>query len=118
MFYGSSVAVPMRDRFEGEMAKHDERRWRLASEVNKAAKERGGRLQAIRVTLHKMTSQRAFAAFLGVGYAQYNNWERGWPIPSAYLKIIVDRTPEITGDWLLWGYTRGISSETLARLQE
>lgn len=99
------------------MGKRDGRRWRLASEINKTAKERGSRLEAIRVRLHKIDSQRAFAEFLGVGYAQYNNWERGWPIPSTYLKVIVDKTPEITGDWLLWGYTRGLSSETLARLR-
>lgn len=100
-----------------EMGKRDGRRWRLASEINKAAKERGSRLEAVRVRLHKMDSQRAFAGFLGVGYAQYNNWERGWPIPAPYLKVIVDKTPEITGYWLLWGYTRGLSSETLARLR-
>ena len=93
------------------------RPWKLASEIDDKGKERADRLKAVRLCLHKIPSQRQFAEFLGVNYAQYNNWERGWPIPLDYLERIVDKTPEIRGDWLLWGHTRHLSSKTLALLQ-
>ena len=82
---------------------------------DKMALERAGRLRAIRERIHKIPSQRAFAAVLGVSQARYNNWERGWPIPEDKVKQIKDLTPGLTGDWLLWGDQEGLTVE-IARL--
>lgn len=110
----------MADRGQGGLltVAKDQRLWKKASEISNEDKERGCRLKLIRLGLHKMPSQRQFAERLGATTAQYSNWERGWPIPQDYVKRILDKTPEIDADWLLWGYTRpGISSETLRLLE-
>ena len=81
------------------------------------ARERAARLAAIRTKLHKIRSQREFAAILGVPYPRYNNWERGLPIPAEEAKRIKDATPGITGDYILWGDEAGLSVETWRKLR-
>ncbi len=85
--------------------------------VPRKAKERAQRLRAIRLYLHGIASQRAFAGRLGVPYPRYNNWERGFPIPETEVKKIKDITPGLTGDFLLWGDTDGLTVETLLKLK-
>lgn len=75
------------------------------------------RLALIRTQLHGGISQRAFAAQLGIEYGRYNNWELGYPIPANMIKKIKDITPGITGDYIWWGDTAGLSVETWRRLQ-
>lgn len=85
---------------------------------DRKAKERMERLRAIRVRLHGIASQRAFAARLGVSYSRYNNWEgAGYPIPEAEAKKIKDITPGITGDYILWGDIEGLTVEALKKLR-
>ena len=75
------------------------------------------RLRLIRERLHKIPSQRKFAAILGVEYQTYNNWERGLPIPAEQVKKIMDITPGITGDYILWGNEGGLTVDVLRKLR-
>jgi DNA-binding XRE family transcriptional regulator len=81
------------------------------------AQQRAARLAAIRVRLHKIKSQRQFAAHLGVTYQTYNNWERGEPIPVNEAKRIKDATPGLTGDYILWGDESGLTVQVLKALR-
>jgi len=81
------------------------------------AQERAARLAAIRTKLHKIKSQRQFAAELGVPYNTYNNWERGHPITANEAKRIKDASPGVTGDYILWGDESGLAVETWRKLR-
>jgi len=78
----------------------------------------GERLRLIRERLHGLHTQAAFAARLEVEPGRYGHWESGvQPIPTDQAKKIKDITPGITGDYIFWGDTRGLSIETFRKLQ-
>ena len=63
-------------------------------------------------------SQRAFAAYLGVGYERYNNVERGLPLSSQLATIIVRKCPGVTRDWLLDGDASTLAPKMAKALSE
>lgn len=81
------------------------------------ARDRGRRLRAIRERLHKIPSQKAFAAILGVSKKRYGNWENGYRIPEDKARKIKDITPGIDGDYIFWGDEEGLTVEALRKLK-
>lgn len=93
-------------------------RYSDAMDANRKARERAERLRLIREKLHKIRSQRQFAAQLNVPYNTYNNWERGSPIPESWVERLKRITPGITGDWLFWGDESRLDVETLRKIKD
>lgn len=91
----------------------------LMKRLDKEARERMARLKAIREKLHEITSQRQFAARLGVSYKRYQNMEgSGFPISRKMAKIIKNETPGIDTDYILDGETGGLTAGVLRKLRE
>jgi transcriptional regulator with XRE-family HTH domain len=80
-------------------------------------RQAGRRLALIRELLHRIESQQRFAALLGVEQQRYNNWERGWPIDRQVLKRLCEITPGLTADYVLFGWTRGLTVQIWRKLR-
>lgn len=59
-----------------------------------------------------------FAEWLGVEYAQYNNWERGFPLPAPMALLLCSKFPGLTLDWLYRNRLEGASYDFVERLEE
>jgi len=78
---------------------------------------RAERLKRLR-EYHGFTSQRTWAAHLGILYTRWNNYERGWPLRPEIEDQLVRITPGLTVDWLRNGERRGLPVELDRRLHD
>jgi transcriptional regulator with XRE-family HTH domain len=60
----------------------------------------------------------AFARFLGVSKARWNNFERGYPLSKEMIFLLCEKIDGLTSDWLYFGRTRGMTDDLLVRLGE
>jgi hypothetical protein len=91
------------------------------SENRKTEPEVGQRLRQLRTLLapeHLRDNQTAFAAWVGIPYTTWNNYENGFPMDHKVAERVIAKLPGVTTDWLYSGRTRTLSVEALDRLSE
>lgn len=73
------------------------------------------RMTRLRVALG-YDNQVAFAAFVGVDSKRWNNFERGNQVSVEVAKLLVQRIPGLSMDWIYLGSTRGLTLEMATKL--
>lgn len=59
-----------------------------------------------------------FAEELGIEYARWNNFERGYPLPAPIALELCRKFPGLTLDWLYRGRLEGMSFDLVRLLEE
>ena len=73
------------------------------------------RLRVLRASTKR--SGPNFAAWIGVEYARWNNYERGYALPAPIALILCQRVPGLTLDWLYRGRLEGMTLDLVRRLE-
>ena len=93
----------------------------LSGDMPRAAKKevppdsQAARMTRLRVALG-YDNQVAFAAFVGVDSKRWNNFERGNQVSVEVAKLLVQRIPGLSMDWIYLGSTRGLTLEMATKL--
>jgi transcriptional regulator with XRE-family HTH domain len=61
-------------------------------------------------------SAAAFARFLGISKARWNNFENGYPLPREMIYLLCAKIDGLTSDWIYFGRPRGLSVDLADRL--
>jgi hypothetical protein len=69
------------------------------------------RLRHLRIVLG-FEQAKQFAEWLGVEEDRWGNVERGYPISGALIRVLCQKIPGLTADWLLFGKPGGMPWDT------
>lgn len=88
-----------------------------------AKRETGGPESDIAKRLRTLRALRGmsgpkFAKWLGIEYARWNNFERGFPLPAPIAMELCQKFPGLTLDWLYRGRLDGMTFDLVRRLEE
>jgi hypothetical protein len=88
-----------------------------------AKRETGGPEQELskRLKILRESTQRSgpvFAKWIGIDYPRWNNYERGYALPTPIALILCQKVPGLTFDWLYRGRLEGMTLDLAARLEE
>jgi hypothetical protein len=72
------------------------------------------RLIALRESMEMNGPQ--FAAFIGIDYSRWHNFERGLPLSIAVATLLCKKIPGLSLDWLYQGRPEGLSFALAMRL--
>jgi transcriptional regulator with XRE-family HTH domain len=74
------------------------------------------RLKLLREILSKGGSQTEFAKSIGVSFARWSNYERGYPVPREVAFILED-VYGVSVEWLWFGKTGNMPADLLAKIE-
>ncbi len=77
--------------------------------------ELASRLRLLRASTGR--SGPAFAEWIGIDYPRWNNYERGYPLPTPIALILCQRVPGLTLDWIYRGRFEGMTLDLVRRLE-
>jgi hypothetical protein len=87
-----------------------------------AKRETGGpqlelatRLRVLRASTKLSGPQ--FATWIGVDYPRWNNYERGYALPTPIALILCQKVPGLTLDWIYRGRLEGMTLDLVRRLE-
>jgi transcriptional regulator with XRE-family HTH domain len=83
----------------------------------RAADPTAERLKRLRLALG-FPQAAAFARFLGLSKARWNNYERGYPLPREIIFLLCEKVHGLTSDWLYFGYHTHLPLDLAKKLGE
>lgn len=86
------------------------------NETGGAESEVARRLKTLRAL--KGLSGPKFAEWLDIEYPRWNNFERGYPLPTSIALELCRRVPGLTLDWIYRGRPEGLTLDLADRLGE